>query len=147
MKLDNVRLLVRNFDKCFRFYAETLQLKLNWGKLGGDYASFDVGKYFGLSLYKSDLMASALGNADLDYPSTARDKVAVIFKVDDVDLHYNNLKDRGAEFLKAPQNMTGWGIRVAHFRDPEGNLIEIHSDLPKENWDKDLQEDAEEYGL
>ena len=43
--------------------------------------------------------------------------------------------------------MTGWGIRTAHFRDPENNLIEICSDIAKEKWDEDLQEESDKYEL
>ncbi len=42
--------------------------------------------------------------------------------------------------------MTGWGMRTVHFRDPENNLLEIWSELAKEKWDKDLQDQAEEFG-
>jgi catechol-2,3-dioxygenase len=41
--------------------------------------------------------------------------------------------------------MTGWGMRAVHFRDPENNLIEIWSELVKEKWDKDLQNESKEY--
>jgi len=41
--------------------------------------------------------------------------------------------------------MTAWGIRVAHFRDPESNLIELYSELPKEKWDEDLIEDEKNF--
>ena len=46
-----------------------------------------------------------------------------------------------------PQKVTekkrygGLCIRVAHFRDPENNLIELYSELPKEKWDDDLIEE------
>lgn len=33
------------------------------------------------------------------------------------------------------------GSRVAHFRDPENNLIEICCELPREKWSEDLLED------
>ena len=36
-------------------------------------------------------------------------------------------------------------MRAVHLRDPEDNLIEIWSELAKEKWDKDLQNEAEEY--
>ncbi len=43
MKLNNIRLLVNDFDNCFKFYSEKVGLTVTWGKLGGDYASFDIG--------------------------------------------------------------------------------------------------------
>ena len=41
--------------------------------------------------------------------------------------------------------MTAWGIRVAHFRDPENNLIELYSELPKGKWDDHLIEDEKNF--
>jgi len=146
MEINAIRLLVSDFDKCFTFYTETLGLKVTWGKIGGEYASFDFGMPPGLSIFKSDLMAAAIGNSDKDLPSDHREKMAIIVKVDDVDKTYNEFSGRGIEFVKQPTDMTGWGMRAAHFRDPENNLIEIWSDLDLLKWDKDLLADAEEFG-
>lgn len=149
MELSNIRLLVNDFDKCFKFYAEQLGLKVTWGKIGGDYASFDIGiksSEMGLSIFKSDLMAAAIGNSDKSLPVDNREKIAIILKVDNVDTTFQNLSAKNISFINEPTDMTGWGIRAAHFRDPENNLIEIWSELPKEKWDKDLQNDAAEFG-
>ncbi len=43
--------------------------------------------------------------------------------------------------------MTGWGIRVVHLKDPEGNLIELNTELDKLKWDEDLLKDAKEYTM
>lgn len=145
MELNCIRLLVKDFDKCFRFYSETLGLKVTWGKPGGDYASFDIGIPSGLSIFKSDLMANAIGNSDKSLPTDNREKIAIILKVDNVDKSFQDLTDKGVSFINQPADMTGWGIRAAHFRDPEDNLIEIWSELARDKWDKDLQNEAEEY--
>ena len=147
MELNGIRLLVKDFDKCFEFYSKTLGLNVTWGKIGGDYASFDIGIPSGLSLFKSDLMAEVVGNANEELPVNKREKIAIILKVPDVDKSFGELKDKGVSFIKEPSDMTAWGIRAAHFRDPEENLIEIWSELAKEKWDKDLQEEADKYGI
>lgn len=145
MELNNIRLLVSDFDKCFRFYSEKLGLHVTWGKIGGEYASFDLGIPSGLSIFKSDLMANAIGNYGKSLPTDSREKIAIILKVDDVDQSFQELSERGVSFINTPSDMTGWGMRAAHFRDPENNLIEIWSDLPREKWDKDLQQEASNY--
>lgn len=148
MELSNIRLLVNDFDKCFKFYSEQLGLKVTWGKIGGDYASFDIGlksSEMGLSIFKSDLMASAIGNSEKSLPVDNREKIAIILKVDSVDRTFKELTDKGIEFINEPTDMTGWGMRAVHFRDPENNLIEIWSELAKEKWDKDLQDESIEY--
>lgn len=146
MELNNIRLLVNDFDKCFTFYSEALGLKATWGEPGADYASFDIGLPSGLSLFKSDLMAQAVGNANKELPKNSREKFVIVIKVDDVDKTYNDIKSKGIEFIDPPTDRTGWGMRAAHLYDPENNLLEIWSELPKEKWDKDMLEDADKYG-
>lgn len=148
MELSNVRILVNDFDKCFKFYSEQLGLRVTWGKIGGDYASFDVGlkaSEMGLSIFKSDLMAKAIGNTEKSLPIDGREKIAIILKVENVDKSYKELLTKGISFICEPRDFTGWGMRAVHLRDPEDNLIEIWSELAKEKWDKDLQNEAEEY--
>ncbi|MFA8300745.1 MAG: VOC family protein [Hyphomicrobiales bacterium] len=144
MKIDGIRLLVNDFDKCFEFYSETLGLTASWGKKGEDYASFDIGLPSCLSLFKSDLMAASIGNSDKSLPSDSREKFVITLRVDDIHKTYKEFSDRGAVFLTEPTDMPGWGITVAHLRDPEGNLIEILTELAMDKWDKDLQEAAKQ---
>ena len=42
MKFSNVRLLVKDFAKCFKFYTEQLGLEPAWGDENSGYASFKV---------------------------------------------------------------------------------------------------------
>lgn len=146
MKFKGVRLLVENFDKAFIFYSEKLGLKVTWGKLGGEYASFDIGNGSdGLAIFPSDLMAQAIGNAELSLPYNSREKTALILEVESVDKSYYELSAKGVEFINKPTDMTGWGMRTVHLRDSEGNLIELFSPLPPEQWDKYLQDEMKEY--
>lgn len=146
MKFNGIRLLVKNFNECFTFYSEKLGLPVTWGELGGAYASFDIGiGPDGLSIFPSDLMAPAVGNTDLALPVNSREKIALILNVEDVDKSYEEFSARGVEFINRPTDMPGWGIRVVHLRDTEGNLIELCASLPIEQWDKDLQEEMKKY--
>ena len=54
---------------------------------------------------------------------------ALVFFVGDVDVACFKLKKRGVAFVTEPFDRPDWGIRVAHFRDPNGNLIEINGEL------------------
>jgi catechol 2,3-dioxygenase-like lactoylglutathione lyase family enzyme len=60
----------------------------------------------------------------------SQDRMAMIFGVDDVDATCSKLKSHGVQFVTEPHERKDWGIRVAHFRDPDGNLIEINHGLP-----------------
>lgn len=146
MKLNGIRLLVKDFDECFRFYSEKMGLKVTWGELGGEYASFEAGQGEGIAIFPSDLMAPAVGNTDQSLPpANYREKVCIPIEVEDVDKTYEELLARGVEFLNKPTDMGGWGMRTVHLRDTEGNLIELYAPLPIDKWDKDLQEEMEKY--
>jgi lactoylglutathione lyase len=43
MKLLSVRLLVSDFDSCFRFYRDVMGFRPTWGEEGDGYADFDAG--------------------------------------------------------------------------------------------------------
>lgn len=129
MKLNNIRLMVRDFDSCFRFYKETLGLECAHGDVGEVYASFNIGIPGGLALFKSELMNMALGISAMENRRGSNDQFAMILEVDDVDASFEDLKKKGIDFITVPMDMDDWGIRVAHFRDPESNLIEIYTEL------------------
>ena len=56
------------------------------------------------------------------------------------------LKGSGTAFLTDPHDRPDWGIRVAHLRDPDGNLVELSRRLPRDEWSEELAADAERYG-
>lgn len=145
MKFSNIRLLVNDFDKCFTFYNDILGLECTWGKLGDNFASFNLGIPSGLALFKAELMSIAINNADAKENETLQDKLAIIIEVDNVNETFNTLQNKGVTFLTEPQDMAAWGIRVTHFRDPENNLIELFSELPKEKWDEHLIENEKNF--
>lgn len=127
--MEALRLLVDDFDTCFKFYSEKLALKVTWGKEGEVYASFDNGNNGEIGLFKSDLMAAAIGNSEKKQPSNCREKISIIIGVKSVDESYNEMVKRGVQFINKPTDMVNWGMRVVHLRDPEDNLIELCSDL------------------
>lgn len=60
MKFSNVRLLVKDFATCFKFYTEQLGLKLAWGDENSGYVSFKVAAGIeGFALFVSDWMGPA----------------------------------------------------------------------------------------
>ncbi len=126
MKLNNIRLLVNDFEQSFEFYNGMLDLNCTWGDKNSNFASFDIGISSGLAIFKAELMTEAIGMEKKEINSM--DKFAIILEVDNVDETYLKLKDKIA-FLTEPKDMKAWGIRVAHFRDAENNLIEIFSNL------------------
>lgn len=129
MKFNNVRLLVRDYRKCFDFYSETLGLESLWD-IEECYGAFQVADGIeGLAIFKSDLMAPVVGNADAAQHVGGRKKSMVCFEVANVDAAYAELRAKGVAFVNEPIDMPGWGMRVVHLRDPEDNLIELYTPL------------------
>ena len=133
MRFSNVRLLVKDFKKCFKFYNEQLGFEPVWGDENGCYASFKVAEGIeGFAIFVSDFMALAVGNADKWQPTDCREKSMVSFEVENVDETYQALLAKEVNFINQPTDMPDWGMRVVHFRDPEDNLIELFTPLVTE---------------
>ena len=129
LKLTHIRLLVSDVQAGQAFYRDVLGLDVLWADEDGHYASFKTGDVV-LALNRKQAMAEAIGNAGEPSRAEGPDPVALIFAVDDVDVAYRELIDRGVALVTRPLDRPHWGIRTAHFRDPDGNLIEINHPLP-----------------
>jgi len=143
MKLSHVRLLTNNFDDTFRFYSGAMGFKATWGAVGETYAHFGVPCGGELALFDRRTMAAAVGAGQLPARGPAQDGFMLIFEVPSVDQAYKDISAKGVKFLTPPTNHKEWGIRTAYLRDPEGNLIELMSELPKTEWDPALQKEAQ----
>jgi catechol 2,3-dioxygenase-like lactoylglutathione lyase family enzyme len=131
MKFNNVRLLVKDYKKCFEFYTEKLGFEAAFDL--GVYASFKVADGIeGLAIFSSDLMAPVVGNADQTQPEGFREKSMISFEVACVDDTYKALTEKGVLFINQPTDVPDWGMRVVHLRDPEANLIELYTPLKTE---------------
>ena len=128
MRLTHIRLLVDDFPACFRFYRDVMGLPVAWGDENGPYADFEAGDAM-LALYDRRLMAEAVGSTDRPFAAEAMDRSALIFAVDSVDHVCDELRAKGVPVEAEPQDRPVWGVRTAHFRDPDGNLIEINTEL------------------
>jgi len=126
--LTHVRLLVEDYKACFKFYTETVGLKVSWGNENTGYAELDTGDAR-LSIFTRDEMAKVVGSTGLPAGSGCQDRHVVILRVPDVDAAYEDLQGKGVDFVTEPQDRSDWGIRTAHLRDPDGNLIELNCRL------------------
>jgi lactoylglutathione lyase len=125
--LTQTRLLVRDFAAAFRFWRDTVGLPVKSGTDEGPYASFDAG-HDQLALYGLGLMEEAIGQVRSEAPR-GPDQALISFQVDDVDQATAELEDRGVSFVSPPTDQPSWEIRVSHFRDPDGNLVELWGPL------------------
>ncbi|MBW7456942.1 VOC family protein [Paenibacillus sepulcri] len=127
MKVSHVRLLVPNVRECFLFYRDIIGLEVLHGNEDTPYAEFRTGD---INIALEPRMGSEpVKDMRRPHEFSAHDQVAIIFRVDDVDAVYDQLKSRDVEIVKEPHDTPEWGHRVAYFRDPGGNLIELNGGI------------------
>ncbi len=122
----HIRLLVDDFPACFRFYRDTLGFPATFGTEDDVYADFETGGQ-GLALFARSLMAEAVGRGNAS--TETQDATVLVLATSNVDEAADALRAKGVALITAPTDRPLWGIRTAHFRDPDGHLIEINSPL------------------
>ncbi|MFF8943251.1 VOC family protein [Streptomyces sp. NPDC014864] len=122
MELAQVRLLVGDFAACYRFYADVLGLKPQSGAAEGPYEKFSPATgSAGIALQDRAMMAGVLG--ELGEEANGH-RSLVVLRVDDLDATCARITARGGTLLHGPAPLTD-RMRVAHLKDPEGNLVEL----------------------
>lgn len=124
-----MRLLVRYFDYCVAFYRDKLGFEVT-REIPGTYAELSSGEVT-LAIYRRALMAQVIDRFDRRRTAKTQDQMVLCLRVDDVDAACRELEANGVAFETSPHNQEAWYLRVAYFRDPDGNLIEINHPLPE----------------
>ncbi|MDQ0580948.1 VOC family protein [Streptomyces rishiriensis] len=122
MEFVQVRLLVTDFAACYRFYAHVLGLKPQSGAERGPYEKFSPATgSAGIAVQDRAMMAEVLGELG-DAAHGHRSLVAL--RVDDLDAMCARITAHGVALVHGPAPMAD-RMRVAHLKDPEGNLVEL----------------------
>jgi predicted enzyme related to lactoylglutathione lyase len=73
---------------------------------------------------------AAIADMGFDFPPDAGYGYATLmFSVTDVDAEFTRLLSYGVEFMTRPKTYP-WGARSCHFRDPDGNIVDLVSPPP-----------------
>jgi catechol 2,3-dioxygenase-like lactoylglutathione lyase family enzyme len=120
VKFSQVRMLVDDFDECFRFDSDVLGLTPSLGAADEDYASFSAGAGT-VALFRRSAQGDVVG---LRLPG---DSALLVLEVDEVDAEVARLGDA---VVHGPVDQPEWGGRVAYLRDPDANLIELFQQIP-----------------
>jgi Uncharacterized protein conserved in bacteria len=124
-RIDATVLFVRDLARCTTFYRDTLKFQVK--ESDPNSVSFLMEDRYFLLLEVSaaaDLISSEANALKIE----GKPRVLLAAGVEDVDTTYEALKARGVTFLRPPTNQP-WGLRTAHFADPEGNLWEINQSI------------------
>ena len=105
---------VKDFDRAIAFYRDVLGMKFLF-QAPPNMAFFDC-----------DGIRLMLGVAD---------RPIIYYKVDDIERVYEIFKARGVEFVVKPHlvaPMPTYDLWLADFRDSEGNLLALMSEVPRQ---------------
>lgn len=70
--------------------------------------------------------AVALGtHSDVHGPAAEPARHMVGLETDNIDAEFARLKGKGVDFIEEPTAAGDGGVRVATFKDPEGNLLQL----------------------
>ena len=128
LKLLQIRLLVNDFKKSTEFYRDLLGIPISWYEEEMEYALFNNGETK-IELLSQNAMAEVIGKENRSLDGESQSNFLLQFEVEDVDKTYNRLRENGIEFITKPHDRKEWRSRIAHFRDPDKNLIEIYKML------------------
>jgi predicted enzyme related to lactoylglutathione lyase len=111
--VDFIAIPTQDFDRAEAFYGDVLGLERSkrWGDMPA--REFETGSLT-LALMQSD--AFGITFAPHSHP--------VAFQVDDVEAARKELEEKGVEF--AADTMDSGVCHMAHFRDPDGNVLMLH---------------------
>ncbi len=124
----HVGLLVENVEMMVEFYRDILGFETDWDS--GPFAGFEV-KDGGLFMFDRKIFSEAM-NQPYSPPKGYNTTMSIGIGVpshDDVDREYERLAALGIPSLTGKPVTQAWGQRNFFIADPEGNYIEIGSQL------------------
>ena len=115
-KLRALRIFVTDWDRALRFYSETLGMRVEFAGSEMGWAELDTGE--------ARLALERIDAGDEEARELVGRFVAVSLEVADIQERYKSLVAKGVEFLAPPEHQA-WGGVLAHFRDPDGNVLTL----------------------
>ena len=116
MELYAVRIFVRKWSEACEFYGATLGLTERFRNDDMGWAEFDLGgPCFGLERVRP---------GDAEGEAMVGRFVGVSLRVDDIEEVHESLQAKGVHFSSPPEKQP-WGGSLAHFHDPDGNVITL----------------------
>jgi lactoylglutathione lyase len=118
-------LFVSDVDRSHEFYEHVIGMEFEHSD--DNSAAFKLGPDVILLLNHAGA-DDLLSPQDVDHEVAPTARSVLVVPVEDVDAAYEELRSRGVQFIRTPEDRW-WGKRCAHFKDPDGNVWEIHQRL------------------
>lgn len=112
---------VKDLDRALAFYRDTLGMRFLF-QAPPNMAFFDCGGV--------RLMLGTADRPEIDHPASI-----IYYKVDDIERVYQVFAARGVEFIVKPHlvaPMPTYDLWLADFKDSEGNILALMSEVPKQ---------------
>lgn len=126
--LGYVVLFAADFDRTLAFYSGALGIPVRMQDKGYAELAVEGAK---LALLDRARLPELVGQPHAVRPASGAHEGLVTLLVEDVDRIHGELKERGVPFLGSPQDRP-WGQRTVYLHDPEGHLIELATNLPRQ---------------
>jgi catechol 2,3-dioxygenase-like lactoylglutathione lyase family enzyme len=126
LKAESIALFVHDLARCTAFYRDTIAFPLKGSDPG--LAAFDLPGGVMLVLLSPEGAAEVVGTHATALTLEGGSRGYVAISVEDVNDTYADLQAKGVTFVQSPTDKL-WGLRMAHFTDPEGNLWEITQEI------------------
>lgn len=126
-RIDVVVLFVSDLERAKAFYQDTLGMAIKFEDEVSAGFDFDDTLLLLLNLAGAQEL---LANEAVAVPHPTGASSQLVSFVEDVDAIYADLASKGVEFVRGPVNRE-WGLRTAHFKDPDGNIWEIAQPVAK----------------
>ncbi|MFB6872359.1 VOC family protein [Streptomyces sp. NPDC056323] len=123
------RVLAGNYPAVFAFYAGVLPELTGYVLARGDaasgYASWDAPE--GATAFAVIQRDVFVGEVPPAPPAGGAALVVPVADVAAMDAAVALCRRHGGVLVTPARDMPGWGLRAAHLRDPDGNLLEIQT--------------------
>jgi len=118
-KLYAIRVFSFNWEEALTFYRDIVEFPLTYSDPEIGWAQFELGSaYLGLERCDPD---------DDEAKELVGRFVGTSIEVDDILGTYDRLLAKGVEFTSEPTKQP-WGGTLAHFKDPDGNILTLLGD-------------------
>ncbi len=116
LSLSVLRIFAKDWQACAAFYQDVLELPLEFKDDRMGWAQFDAGG--------TSLAVERVSPGDAEGEALSGRFVGASLLSPDIEATYQILSDRGVEFTSPPARQP-WGGVLAHFKDPDGNVLTL----------------------